>query len=110
MTKALKKMRSYRVEAFNLRTMLAVAEAGGFHKASALLNVGQSAITRRVQKLEDALGVSLFERHPTGARLTRAGAAFAARAFNHQGSACCTRRPECGVVRDGRPGKTVTGK
>ena len=80
MTKALRKMRSYRVEAFDLRTMLAVAEAGSFRKASALLNVGQSAITRRVQKLEDALGVSLFERRPTGARLTRAGAAFAARA------------------------------
>ena len=60
--------------------MLAVAEAGSFRKASALLNVGQSAVSRRVQKLEDALGVSLFERRSTGARLTRAGSSFAARA------------------------------
>ena len=34
--------------------MLAVAEVGSFHKASVLPSVGQSAITRHVQKLEDA--------------------------------------------------------
>lgn len=60
----------------DLQTMLAVAEAGSFRKASQSLQVGQSAITRRVQKLENALGVSLFERRATGARLTVAGWSF----------------------------------
>ena len=60
----------------DLQTMLAVAEAGSFRKASQSLQVGQSAITRRVQKLENALGVSLSERQATGARLTVAGWSF----------------------------------
>ena len=60
--------------------LLAVAEAGSFRGASRGLHMGQSAITRRVHKLEDVLGVSLFERRPTGARLTQAGVAFAAHA------------------------------
>ena len=64
----------------DLQTMLAVAEAGSFRKASQSLQVGQSAITRRVQKLENALGVSLFERRATGARLTVAGWSFVERA------------------------------
>ncbi|WP_081904435.1 LysR family transcriptional regulator [Palleronia rufa] len=33
-------------------------------------------VSRRVQKLEDELGVSLFERSPSGARLTVAGHGF----------------------------------
>jgi len=56
-----------------------VGEVGSFRKAAASLGVGQSAITRRVQKLEEILGVSLFERNPTGARLTIAGWNFTAR-------------------------------
>ena len=63
----------------DLQTMLAVAEAGSFRKASQILQVGQSVITRRVQKLENALGVSLFERRATGARLTVAGWSFVER-------------------------------
>jgi len=42
------------------------------------LHLGQSAVSRRVQKLEDLLGVSLFERRSTGARLTNAGSEFVA--------------------------------
>lgn len=60
--------------------MLAVAEAGSFRGAGQFLSLGQSAVTRRIQKLEDTLGVSLFERRPTGARLTSAGWSFAERA------------------------------
>ena len=56
------------IRLIDLEAMIVVAETGSFRKASALLSVGQSAITRRIQKLEDALGVSLFERRPTGAR------------------------------------------
>lgn len=69
-----------RLEFQDIKVMLAVAEAGSFRKASQSLGLGQSAITRRIQKLEDALGVSFFERRPSGARLTFAGRSFAERA------------------------------
>ena len=59
---------------------MAIAELGSFRKAGQRFNVGQSAVSRRVQKLEDFLGVSLFERCATGARLTKAGWSFAERA------------------------------
>ncbi|WP_306119157.1 MULTISPECIES: LysR family transcriptional regulator [unclassified Roseitalea] len=69
-----------RLEFQDLKVLLAVAEIGSFRQSALHLNLGQSAVSRRVQKLENALGVSLFERRPTGARLTRAGSSFAARA------------------------------
>ncbi|WP_051631323.1 LysR family transcriptional regulator [Afifella pfennigii] len=68
------------VQTRDLKTFLAVAETGSFRKAGRALVVGQSAVTRRIQKLEDSLGVSLFERRPDGARLTHAGWSFAERA------------------------------
>ncbi len=64
----------------DLKAIVAVAEASSFRKAAMRMNLGQSAISRRIGKLEDALGVSLFERRTTGARLTTAGQAFFARA------------------------------
>ena len=60
----------------DLRTILTVAEMGSFRKAGQGLDVGQSAVSRRIQNLEDMLGVSLFERRATGARLTIAGRSF----------------------------------
>ena len=39
----------------DLNVLLAVAETGSFRKASTRLYIGQSAVTRRIQKLEDAL-------------------------------------------------------
>lgn len=63
----------------DLKVVLAVAEAGSFRQASLRLNLSQSATSRRVQKLEDNFGVSLFERRSTGARLTTAGERFTRR-------------------------------
>lgn len=68
-----------RMEFYDLRIMLTVAELGSFRKGSQFLGIGQSAVSRRLQKLEDMLGVSLFERRPAGARLTGAGWQFANR-------------------------------
>ncbi|MEM1381819.1 MAG: LysR family transcriptional regulator [Pseudomonadota bacterium] len=68
------------LEIFDLDVFLCVAELASFRKASRFLNIGQSAVSRRIQKLEDTIGVSLFERSNTGARLTRAGWRFAERA------------------------------
>lgn len=62
-----------KVEVRDMRSLLAVAEAGGFRKAAIQLGVGQSVLSRRMRDFEDKLGVSLFERHASGARLTRAG-------------------------------------
>lgn len=62
----------------DLKIILTVAGVGSFHKASRQLNMGQSAVSRRVQRLEDLLGVSLFERRSTGVRLTIAGSEFLA--------------------------------
>lgn len=56
-----------------LETFAAVAEAGGFRRASERLNLSQSAVTAHVKQLEDALGVPLFHRTTRSVRLTDAG-------------------------------------
>lgn len=55
---------------------LLVADHRSFRRAAAVLGVRQSGVSRRVRALEDELGVSLFERHHAGVRLTNAGARF----------------------------------
>ena len=54
----------------------AVAEEEHFHRAAARLNMTQSALSRRIQSLEAALGTPLFQRSQRSARLTPAGHAF----------------------------------
>ena len=56
-----------------LRVFHAVAEAGSFTHASETLNLSQSAVSRQISALEDALGVSLFHRHARGLILTEQG-------------------------------------
>ena len=68
-----------RLEVQDLIVLLAVAETGSFRRAAIRLRIGQPAVTRRIQKLEDATGVSLFERRRSGAALTSAGTHFIAR-------------------------------
>src|SRR6266545_6623543 len=55
---------------------LLVADHLSFRRAAAALGIRQSAVSRRVRALEDELGVSLFERHHAGVRVTNAGARF----------------------------------
>ncbi|MBL8555129.1 MAG: LysR family transcriptional regulator [Phenylobacterium sp.] len=59
-----------------LRSALMVREHLGFRRASEVLGVNPSVLSRRVLALEDALGVSLFQRSPGGARPTGAGERF----------------------------------
>jgi len=54
------------------------ARLGGFSRAAAELNVTQSAVSRQIAVLENYLGARLFHRERNGARLTEAGAQFAA--------------------------------
>jgi DNA-binding transcriptional LysR family regulator len=64
------------MELRHLRYFLAVAEALNFTKASALLRVAQPALSRRVQDLEDEIGVDLLRRSPRGVVLTAEGKLF----------------------------------
>lgn len=56
----------------DLEAFLAVKETGSFHLAAERLNLSQSSITRRVRKLEAALGSTLFERSTRNVRPTLA--------------------------------------
>ena len=57
----------------DLATFATVARLGGMSRAARALNTVQSNVTQRVRRLEEALGVSLFERSRHGAKLTAAG-------------------------------------
>ena len=56
-----------------LKIFHTVAEASSFTKASTILNLSQSAISRQIQGLESDLNVKLFERHARGLVLTENG-------------------------------------
>jgi DNA-binding transcriptional LysR family regulator len=58
----------------DLATFATVARLGGMGRAARALNTVQSNVTQRVRRLEESLGVALFERSRSGARLTAAGA------------------------------------
>jgi DNA-binding transcriptional LysR family regulator len=68
------------VDLVSIAQALRVAEHLSFRRAASVLGIRQSAVSRRIQSLEDALGVSLFERHHGGVRITAAGAHFFDRA------------------------------
>jgi len=57
----------------DLATFASVARLGGMGRAARALNTVQSNVTQRVRRLEESLGVTLFERSRSGARLTAAG-------------------------------------
>jgi len=60
-------------------TFVTVADALSFRGAASRLRVTPAAVSRTIQRLEERLGVRLFERTTRSVRLTREGAAFAAR-------------------------------
>ena len=59
-----------------LKTFLEVAATGSFVSASERLYVTQSAVSLRIQRLEDSLGKPMFTRSKAGAELTNAGREF----------------------------------
>jgi len=63
-----------------LRSLIAVADAGGFHRAAADLQLSQSAVSQHIRRLEKALGRPLVEPDGRRARLTPAGVALLAEA------------------------------
>ncbi|WP_262692907.1 LysR family transcriptional regulator [Kordiimonas aestuarii] len=57
----------------DLKIFLAVAEAPSMRAAAQALKVSHSTVSRRIDALEGALNVRLFDRMPDGYRLTGAG-------------------------------------
>jgi LysR family transcriptional regulator, hydrogen peroxide-inducible genes activator len=62
--------------------LLAVARLRHFGRAAAACNVSQPTLSMQIKKLEDTLGLPLFERGRGDVRLTLAGQDIAARAEN----------------------------
>ena len=56
-----------------LRAFVAVAREGNLTRAAERLFLSQPAISLQIKKLQQSLGVTLFERMPRGMRLTEAG-------------------------------------
>lgn len=56
-----------------LKAFCQLAKAGNYRLASELLYITQSALTKKIQRLESNIGASLFSRGRNGAELTHAG-------------------------------------
>src|SRR5262245_26418882 len=69
-----------RLDTLGVEAFLAIAEQGGFRKAAATLHITQTALSRRLQNLENLLGVRLVERTTRSVALTRIGEDFLPRA------------------------------
>src|SRR3954447_23711681 len=63
-----------------LRSLVAVADCGGFQRAATSLHLSQGAVSQHVRRLEAAVGRPLVERHGRGSRFTVAGELLVAQA------------------------------
>jgi DNA-binding transcriptional LysR family regulator len=61
------------MELRQLRQVLILAETLNFHRAAEKLHMAQPPLSTSIRKLEEELGVTLFDRLPSGLRLTPAG-------------------------------------
>jgi DNA-binding transcriptional LysR family regulator len=68
------------IDTLGLQAFLALADHGAFHRAAAALHISQTALTRRLQKLEASLGIALVERTTRSVSLTNVGREFLPRA------------------------------
>lgn len=64
----------------HLRQVLAIHRQGSFVKAANDIGVAQPTLSKSMARLEDELGVKLFERSGSGAKVTPMGALIVARA------------------------------
>jgi LysR family hydrogen peroxide-inducible transcriptional activator len=96
------------VELHQLRYVVAVAKAGNFTRAAEDLYLAQPSLSVQVRKLEQELGVRLFERLGRHVQLTHAGEVFlehAQRALFEVAEA----RDRMAEVRDMRHGRLALG-
>ncbi len=91
-----------------LRSFLVLGQELNFRRASERMALDQSALSRRIQKLEAELGYALFERTTHEVSMTPAGSAFyqsAARLLSEYRSAIV----QAGQVAEGREGRVRVG-
>jgi DNA-binding transcriptional LysR family regulator len=62
-----------RLDLPGLEAFLSIAERGSFHAAAAHLNLSQTALSHRIRKLEEMVGVTLIARTTRSLSLTPAG-------------------------------------
>ena len=67
---------SINFESLDLRAFVAVVDREGFHRAAEALNLSQPALSRRIQRLEAAVGAALLERTTRRVALTTVGREF----------------------------------
>jgi DNA-binding transcriptional LysR family regulator len=65
-----------KIDFAGIQAFVSVAERGGFSKAAIELHLTQTALTRRVQKLEAYLGLKLLDRTTRSVELTTVGQEF----------------------------------
>jgi len=65
-----------RVKFRHLHTFVEVARQKSIGRAADALRISQPAVTKTIRELEEALGVSVFERDGRGIRITRYGEVF----------------------------------
>lgn len=56
-----------------LRSLVAVADCGGFQRAATHLHLSQGAVSQHVRRLEGVVGTKLVEKHGRGSRFTSGG-------------------------------------
>ncbi|WP_104492820.1 LysR family transcriptional regulator [Paracoccus denitrificans] len=92
----------------NVHSFVTLAEELSFRRTAERLNLDQSALSRRIQKLEASLGFRLLERTTRAVSLTQAGRSF------YEENAHLLRRYEASVrlarrVADGKLGALTIG-
>nr|WP_064494170.1 LysR family transcriptional regulator [Pseudomonas chengduensis] len=60
----------------DIRAFVKIAEFGNFHEAANAIHLSQPALTRRMQKLEESLGIQLLDRTTRRVSLTAVGRDF----------------------------------
>jgi DNA-binding transcriptional LysR family regulator len=68
------------VDIAKMRQVLAVRQYGSFAKAAEALGIAQPSLSKSIARLEDELGVRIFDRAATGSELTPIGEVIAERA------------------------------
>jgi DNA-binding transcriptional LysR family regulator len=91
-----------------LRHFLAVVDAGSLTAAAARLSITQPALTKAIRKLEEELGVQLFERLPRGMAPTAYGRTLLPHARRIQAE-CRFADVEMQAFRGGRSGRLRVG-
>jgi LysR family hydrogen peroxide-inducible transcriptional activator len=92
----------------DLRYLIALADHRHFGRAAEAVHVSQPTLSTQIRKLEDELGIALFERSPRNVLLTEAGERIVARARTVvreadeiKALARSYRDPESGTIRLG---------